>query len=431
MKESMSISKILKVVFSFYLAGSLFYATIHLLGFGWFQTTTSSSFSSSLKSSSLPRSESISVPQLQQKYLTPQTVTWTNAEGGQNHSISEDLVLSKVFSDSMGPSKVIPYYFRASETFDQEDVTIATLVTHNRFHVLSRLATRYKGPISVAIHVNDDNTKDRILTDLHAMYENNPDMGRYVDIHLVVDKFDRQFNMWRNVAKFFVRTDFLMMLDVDFYLCTDFRESLRKNDELMDILRSGKGAVVVPAFEFLVAEDGEDWNVFPNDKEALINIVLTEKIDMFHVNWTRGHGSTNYKKWYQSSKHYMVTDYNYSYEPYVIYKKEGTPWCDERFIGYGANKAACLYEIYLAGIDYWVLPNDFLIHQTHHYPEDTRTKERKYNKKLYDYFREEVCLRYSRLMISAGLWDTPTADNLKNECAKIKGFREVVSRVQS
>lgn len=295
--------------------------------------------------------------------------------GGQNHSIPEDLVLSKVFSDAMGPSKVIPYYFRASEIFDQEDVTIATLVTHNRFPVLSRLATKYKGPISVAIHVNDDDTKDEILTDLHVMYKSNPDMGRYVDIHLVVDKFDRQFNMWRNVAKFFVRSDFLMMLDVDFYLCTDFRESLRKNDELMDILRTGKGAVVVPAFEYITEEDGEDWTVFPKDKEALMNIVLTEKIDMFHLGWTRGHGSTNYKKWYQSSKHYKVTDYNYSYEPYVIYKKEGTPWCDERFIGYGANKAACLYEIYLAGIDYWVLPNDFLIHQTHHYLEDTRAKE--------------------------------------------------------
>lgn len=33
-------------------------------------------------------------------------------------------------------------------------------------------------------------------------------------------------------------------------------------------------------------------------------------------------------------------------------------------------------------------------------------------------------------MISAGLWDTAVAANLKHECAKIKGFREVVSRVQ-
>ena len=32
-------------------------------------------------------------------------------------------------------------------------------------------------------------------------------MMKYVDIHLVYDPFDRQFNMWRNVAKFFARTE--------------------------------------------------------------------------------------------------------------------------------------------------------------------------------------------------------------------------------
>lgn len=81
MKESLTISKVLKLFLSIYLAGSLFYATIHLLGFGWFQT--SSSTTSSLKGlqSNLPRSETVSVPLLQQKYLTPQKVTWTNAEG--------------------------------------------------------------------------------------------------------------------------------------------------------------------------------------------------------------------------------------------------------------------------------------------------------------------------------------------------------------
>lgn len=291
------------------------------------------------------------------------------------HTIPEQQLLSKVFSDAMGPGKVIPYYFKATDTFDSEDISIATLVTHNRFPVLSRLATRYKGPISAAIHVNDDHEKHTILNDLHSMYQANPDMARFVDIHLIVDKFDRQFNMWRNAAKLFARTEYIMMLDVDFHLCTDFRQSLKRHTEVMDKLRQGKGAVVIPAFEFIVEQDGEDWRTFPTEKNDLMTIVQQGKIDMFHLGWTRGHGSTNYSKWYESSQPYKVTDYNYSYEPYVIYKKEGSPWCDERFIGYGANKAACLYEIYLAGIDYWVLPDDFLIHQTHHYPEDTRAKE--------------------------------------------------------
>lgn len=80
MKESFTFSKILRLLLSFYLAGSLFYATIHLLGFGWFQSPSSSSSSSSsltVASGSSP----VSVNQLQKKYHSLQTVTWTNAEG--------------------------------------------------------------------------------------------------------------------------------------------------------------------------------------------------------------------------------------------------------------------------------------------------------------------------------------------------------------
>ncbi|KAI9272855.1 glycosyl-transferase for dystroglycan-domain-containing protein [Phascolomyces articulosus] len=420
MRDKLTPSKVLKYFALIYVVCSLFYATGHLLGLGK---------SSSNRPSIAPRSAAddkvLSVSELQERYHGTQQVTWGNTD----ENTSEDLMLSKVFSDAMGPSKVIPYYFKAEESADSEEVTIATLVTHNRFKVLSRLATRYKGPISVAIHVNDDASKQEILTDLHRLYDDNPDMRRYVDLHLVVDKFDRQFNMWRNVAKFFARTEYIMMLDVDFYLCTDFRKSLKANPQLMDILRSGTGAIVVPAFEYLNADDGEDWNDFPTNKGKLMQEVQDGKLDMFHITWKPGHGATNYTRWYGTTEPYKVVDYTFSYEPYVIFKKEGTPWCEERFIGYGANKAACLYEIYLAGIDYWVLPDDFLIHQTHHYPLETRAKERTYNKKLYSYFREEVCLRYSRTMIAAGLWDSSRADNVKRECAKIKGFNDIVTRM--
>ncbi|KAF7721348.1 hypothetical protein EC973_004848 [Apophysomyces ossiformis] len=417
-------TKALRYFAILYVAGSLLYSTVHLLNLGQ---------SRALGHRNVPRStvddEGVSVAELQRRYKGIQQVTWDSNDGNQV-LMPEDLILSKVFSEAMGPSKVIPYYFKAEESAHHEEVTIATLVTHNRFKVLGRLATRYKGPVSVAIHVNDDESKQQILTDLHQLYDENPDMRRYVDLHLVVDKFDRQFNMWRNVAKFFARTDYVMMLDVDFHLCTDFRKALKDSPFLMEQLRSGRGAIVVPAFEFIREEDGEDWREFPKTKAELLEIVKSEKIDMFHRSWKRGHGSTDYARWYASSETYKVVDYNYSYEPYVIFKKEGTPWCDERFIGYGANKAACLYEIYLAGIDYWVLPNDFLIHQTHHYPEETRAKERRYNKKLYDYYREEACLRYARMMISAGQWETSMADNVKRECARIKGFNDVISRVQ-
>ena len=232
------------------------------------------------------------------------------------------------------------------------------------------------GPISAAIHITDDESKEHVVEQLHRTIQNNPDMKRYVDIHLIVDKFDRQFNMWRNAAKLYARTDYIMMLDIDFYLCTDFRKKILENPNLLQMLQQGHTALVVPAFEYLAQSDGFDSTHFPKDKEALLKEVFDDaKLDMFHRDWQGGHASTNYPKWYLADKPYRVEDYNFSYEPYVIYKRSNSPWCDERFIGYGANKAACLYEVYLSGIDYYVLPDDFIIHQSHEYPETTRKRE--------------------------------------------------------
>jgi len=49
--------------------------------------------------------------------------------------------------------------------------------------------------------------------------------------------------------------------------------------------------------------------------------------------------------------------------------------CDERFVGYGGNKAACLYEMYLSGMSFYVLSDHFIIHQNHLYEENARKNE--------------------------------------------------------
>ncbi len=59
--------------------------------------------------------------------------------------MSESLFLSKAFAGSVHPMKIFPYFYRASETFDEDDITITTLVTPNRFEVLRKLALRYEG----------------------------------------------------------------------------------------------------------------------------------------------------------------------------------------------------------------------------------------------------------------------------------------------
>ena len=49
--------------------------------------------------------------------------------------------------------------------------------------------------------------------------------------------------------------------------------------------------------------------------------------------------------------------------------------CDERFTGYGGNKAACLFELYLSGANFFVLADQFVIHQSHAYEEQARKSE--------------------------------------------------------
>lgn len=60
---------------------------------------------------------------------------------------TEDHFLSKAFGESLQPSKVIPYYYRATSDIPKKDITITTLVTSDRFKVLAALVQRYKGEL--------------------------------------------------------------------------------------------------------------------------------------------------------------------------------------------------------------------------------------------------------------------------------------------
>lgn len=101
------------------------------------------------------------------------------------------------------------------------------------------------------------------------------------------------------------------------------------------------------------------------------------RIGMFHRSWEAGHNNTDYVRYYTAlpGAVYRVTEYQAAYEPYIIFRRDALAWCDERFVGYGANKAACVFELHLAGTALYVLADHFLIHQTHAYAEAARKHE--------------------------------------------------------
>ncbi|TFK23936.1 hypothetical protein FA15DRAFT_743291 [Coprinopsis marcescibilis] len=240
---------------------------------------------------------------------------------------SDDILFSKAFSTSMRPSHVVPYFYKASGPFAEDEVTITSIITSDRLDVFSRLVERYQGPISVTFHVKNDTMVPKILDSLQKIYTASEHMRRYVDIHLVLDSFDRQFNTWRNIARLFARTDFVMMLDIDFYLCTDFRTTLRDNAWLRQKLEEGLSAFVVPAFEYTNPREEKVYSTFPQTKSELLPLINTGTIDMFHASWKPGHNNTNYAKFYSAipGDIYKITEYQSAYEPYIIFKKAGPP----------------------------------------------------------------------------------------------------------
>lgn len=59
--------------------------------------------------------------------------------------------VSRAFSNSMRPSSITPFYYKAANHFDDDDITITTLVTGNRFHVFAQLVSTYQGDWFAAI----------------------------------------------------------------------------------------------------------------------------------------------------------------------------------------------------------------------------------------------------------------------------------------
>lgn len=80
---------------------------------------------------------------------TSPLVHWTSPHGDPNVTIPEALFLSKTFSASMQPSTTVPFFYRAAGssefTFEEDDVTITTLITADRFLVFKRLVDAYTG----------------------------------------------------------------------------------------------------------------------------------------------------------------------------------------------------------------------------------------------------------------------------------------------
>lgn len=110
------------------------------------------------------------------------------------------------------------------------------------------------------------------ILSLHSLIRSSPALAARADIHLVLSPFPRAFNTWRNIARFLARTSYILLLDVDFAMCTAWRDPVRamlqSGSEMAKRMREGRAALVLPAFEYARARDGKDQMLFPSDKQV-------------------------------------------------------------------------------------------------------------------------------------------------------------------
>lgn len=134
-------------------------------------------------------------------------------------------------------------------------------------------------------------------------------------------------------------------------------------------------------------------NAWPTKKAALVSFVSTRVgtadapssavLALLDKGWDLNHGPTNWYLWRKSTTDprlleppelgggvglgieggvgggrdvFRVTDYDLHYAPNVVVSRKGQPWCTERF---ETMHAACVYQMYLAGAEMWVLPDEW------------------------------------------------------------------------
>ncbi|WVQ68697.1 uncharacterized protein L199_006906 [Kwoniella botswanensis] len=291
-------------------------------------------------------------------------------------------LLRKAFPRAAYNVQVVPYFRSKSTRYNNDDVTLITWGTYDRLDRLVGLAASARGPVSVAFYLpRDDLIAANQLAELVTLYQTNPSMSSRVDIHLVTADRLLLHNTWRNVARTFASTDWVLLWDIDFEPCTDYQSAFSRfrqanaRDAWLKELEHGRAALVIPPFEWVDAP-GEEF--CPKSKQDLKHLYDTLSLDAFETDNPVLSHATDYAHFMNASRDepYAVTEYEFLYEIYGIFRQDTDVWCDERFAGAGFNRAACAASMYLSGMNLYVLPDQWAVHHPHADGEfETRSSE--------------------------------------------------------
>lgn len=316
---------------------------------------------------------------------------------------------------------------------NSENVTIVTQTSANHLENLILLSRKWNGPISVSVFTHKDDAEFAVKSILY-LRTCYPSIANKVSFHLVFpidstpsidlinnlsklscsepfgktiqrqqkanydSEIEYPHNLLRNIALKSATTTYIFMIDIDMVpsenLTVEFMRLIerRRTNQDFDI---DKTAFIVPSFE------SKDWSI-PRDKIKLLNAWESRNVRPFYYEtcW-KCQKPTEYDRWKKLFKtEIMDIGYNVEWkdpwEPFYI-ASANTPLYDERFKQYGFNRISQVCELHVAGYEFAVLNNAFLVHKgfkvTGNFHK-SKDKEQEKNRMLFRKFKNQLKTRY-------------------------------------
>jgi len=197
-------------------------------------------------------------------------------------------------------------------------------------------------------------------------------------------------NLMRNLARKSCPTDHVLLTDIDMI------PSWGMVPALMQFLGCrkpcSKCAYVIPAYEMCESE------IVPNNKTELLELVRQNLACSFHKYFfDKNQGATDATRWERLPEGhsvcvgYQLPCFEFFYEPFYL-AEDRVPPHDERFLGYGFTRNTQVFETQLAGYQFFVLDNVFLVQHKVALPgssSTSRTQQVENNSKIYKQLRAE------------------------------------------
>ena len=250
------------------------------------------------------------------------------------------------------------------------DVTLVSQTSEDRVWMVDHLATRWGGPVAIAVYVDDGKALRRYRRQLERLRERGDSS---------VVKVARPpggggaypINRLRNIALREVRTTHLLLTDIDLWPSTNARSAALALSGPR-YLAQPHLALVLPAFEYQGGSDGKDASPSElpesfGELESCMGANGNRARCAIFKHATDTHLTTDYDRWWMQDEPASIPCFrSLRYEPYLIVPRlNSTPTFDERFIGYGKNKIQWVQHLRLAGFVFHVLPRAFVVHYPH------------------------------------------------------------------